>query len=133
MDRNTLVRQLKAWADGLDPETGELLPADHPAQRPDLIRMFYATLALLEAEIRAQGPAERAAWSPRANGPRNAGRPWSTEDDRLLAERFDAGGSIASLADAMERTRGSITARLVKLGKIEQTAEMRLREPVTHK
>ena len=40
---------------------------------------------------------------------------------------FDAGSTIGALAVQMERTRGAITARLVKLGKIEAPPGLRLR------
>ena len=48
----------------------------------------------------------------------NAGKPWSEADDRLLCEMFDAGCSQKDLAKNFMRSRNSIAARLVKLGKI---------------
>ena len=65
--------------------------------------------------------------SKAAGSARNAGRPWSAADDHLLAEAFDSGSPIGTIATQMERTRGSITARLVKLGKIDPPAGLRLR------
>jgi hypothetical protein len=125
MEREAVLAHLRAWADGVDPRSGEPLPPDHPAQRPDTLRVVYATLALLEVE-RTGGAAAPA---PRALGlaARNAGRPWSAADDEMLAVAFDAGATIPALAVQMERTRGGITARLVKLGKIEAPAGLRLR------
>jgi len=126
MDRDSVIAHLRAWADGIDPHTGEALAADHPGQRPDTLRVIFAALALVEGE---RNGAARPAAAPRALGlaARNAGRPWSATDDEALAMAFDAGATIGALAVQMERTRGGITARLVKLGKIEAPPGLRLR------
>jgi len=126
VDRDSILKQLKAWADGVDPATGTLLPPDHPAQQPDLLRVVFATLALVESLRLPAGP------SPGGLrlAARNAGRPWSDDDDQALATAFDAGQTVAALANRFERTRGSIHARLVRLGKAEAPAGLRLRGPV---
>jgi hypothetical protein len=126
MERDLVVTHLRAWADGVDPRTGEALSADHPAQRPDTLRVVFAALALLEGERSATA---LPAIAPRALGlaARNAGRPWSGAEDDALCAAFDAGATIAALAVQLERTRGGITARLVKLGKIEAPPGLRLR------
>jgi hypothetical protein len=41
--------------------------------------------------------------------------PWSEEEDKLLAERFNEGIKITQLAKLHSRTYGAIKARLVKL------------------
>lgn len=127
MDRESLVAHLRAWADGVDPHTGEALAPDHPGQRPDTLRVVFAALALIEGERNASTAPAPAA--PRTLGlaARNAGRPWSPGDDEALVGAFEAGATIGALALQMERTRGAITARLVKLGKIEPPAGFRLR------
>jgi hypothetical protein len=118
MDRESVVRHWRAWAEGIDPATGVALPPDHPGQQPETLRVVYATLALLNA-TRADAPAR--AWPP------NAGRPWSPEDDDALAAAFDSGAAVSALATQLGRTRGAINARLVKLGKIEAPPGLRLR------
>ena len=124
MEREAVIAHLRAWADGADPRSGEALPADHPTQRPDTLRVVFAALALLEGDRNGAPSA-----LPRALGlaARNAGRPWSNADDEALCTAFDAGATIAALAVQMERTRGAITARLVKLGKIDPPPGLRLR------
>lgn len=128
MDRSSVIHHLRAWADGVDPATGEALPAEHPAQRADTIRTLYAAILLLESDAAGSGGATGTA--PQAVHPHNAGRPWTAEDDLALAKGFDAGTTVASLAAAMGRTRGAITARLVRLGKIEAPESLRLRGQV---
>ena len=126
MDRETVLHHLRAWADGVDPSTGLALGPDHPGQRPDTLRVVFAALALLSSP---QGTAVEANATPvrSSAGPRNAGRPWSSDEDASLAAGFDSGATIGSLATRLERTRGAINARLVKLGKIEPPPGLRLR------
>jgi hypothetical protein len=126
MDRDSVIRHLRAWADGIDPASGEALASDHPGQRPDVLRVVFAALLLLEPE-RASTPLRGREAPSLSLAARNAGRPWSAADDQALAAGFDMGTTIGALAVQMERTRGAITARLVKLGKIEPPAGFRLR------
>ena len=49
----------------------------------------------------------------------NAGRPWSTEDDDTLVEHFEADTPIKKVAKEFGRKPSAITARLVKLGLVE--------------
>lgn len=51
----------------------------------------------------------------------NAYRPWSEDDDAKLTAMFESGTGVAALVKAFGRQRGSINARLVKLGLIEPT------------
>ena len=125
MDREAVIAHLRAWADGVDPSTGAVLPPDHPGQQPGTLRVIFAALAMLTAEHLMPGTRGRDA--PLALAARNAGRPWSATDDATLASAFDAGSTIGALAVQMERTRGAITARLVRLGKIEAPPGLRLR------
>jgi hypothetical protein len=50
--------------------------------------------------------------------PSNAGKPWRDEDDQELTELFDSGQAVGDIAKAVQRTRGSIASRLVRLGKV---------------
>ena len=129
MDRESVIAHLRAWADGVDPHTGEALAPDHPGQRPDTLRVVFAALALIEGGRNAAAPVGVIPAASRTLGlaARNAGRPWSAGDDEALVGAFEAGATIGALAVQMERTRGAITARLVKLGKIEAPPGMRLR------
>ena len=112
MERNEVLQRLRAWTTGVDPASGEPLPLAHALRHGEVHATLATALTLLEGQ-----PAR----------PRNAGRAWSCDDDAKLAEMFDRGVSTARLAEAMERTRGSITARLVKLGKLEPVPGMGIR------
>ena len=126
MDRDTVIRHLRAWAEGVDPFSGNALAPDHPGQRPDTLRVVFAALALFESD-QPSPPVRSRVQQALSHAARNAGQAWSDADDQSLAAAFDAGTTIAALALQMERTRGAITARLVKLGKIEPPPGMRLR------
>lgn len=115
MERNEVLQRLRAWTAGTDPASGATLPLVHALRHSEVHATLTAALGLLEAA--AEAPAR----------PRNAGRPWSDEEDAKLATLFGQGMGVTRLAETLERTRGSITARLVKLGKIEAPPGLRMR------
>jgi hypothetical protein len=111
MDLKKALEILTALADGIDPATGEVFPADSRYQNPDVVRALHIATAALQTRIAS---AER-------NGslPDNAGKAWSSAEEQLLIQGFDSGKTEAELAKVHQRTRGSIRSRLVRLGKIE--------------
>ena len=120
MDRMEVVQRLRAWTLGTDAGSGEPLPLAHALRHAEVHATLVAALCLLES-----APAGSECTAPPR--PRNAGRPWSHEDDERLLAGFDAGTGVTDLAIRLERTRGSIAARLVKFGRIEPPPGMRLR------
>ena len=120
IDESTLVI-VRALARGIDPSTGEALPSDHLCQQPATVRALVAAHAELEG--RSAHPRSRSNTSLGAK----AGSPWDPADDEALAQAFDRGESIAKLAQDFQRSRGAITARLVRLGKLEAQPGLRLR------
>lgn len=48
--------------------------------------------------------------------------PWSKEDEKILAQLFKDGKTLAQLSKSMQRQEGAIKARLLKLGLIESAA-----------
>jgi len=117
MEKQAAIEILQTLAQGVDPHTGEILPATGPYQHPDTVRaLFQAIHALTDPSNGRARPAAHAA-------PANAGKPWSDDEDRMLAENFDAGSSMAELTEQHQRTRAAIQARLVRLGKIEPPAD----------
>lgn len=105
---------IEALANGIDPETGEVLPAQGTFNSPQVIRaLFVAGKALEKAAKRAE----------RDNSlPGNAGRSWSDEEDKELLAIFDSGTPVKAIAEKHGRTQGAIAARLVRLGKIKDRA-----------
>ena len=122
MELATALNILEQLADGVDPHTGEVFAPDSPYQHPATVRALHAALR----ELGKQAPAAaapsarpaRAADAPR-NAPPKAGKPWSDEEDQALASAFDAGKPVPELAEAHQRSRFAIEARLAKLGRIK--------------
>jgi hypothetical protein len=101
---------IEALANSVDPETGEVLSAQSVFNNPQVIRaLFIATNALDSLAKREKR--EKAL-------PDNTGKAWSELEDSELLSAFDVGSSIKDIAAKHGRTKGAITARLLRLGRI---------------
>jgi hypothetical protein len=134
MERDKALRILRALADGIDPASGEQFPDDSPYQRADTVRALCCAIQILEGPalpmpnasatpgLNVPGTARPEQPQPEkaARGNANAGRPWTADEETQLAQSFDEGRTIAELAQAHQRSRWAIEARLAKLGKIPE-------------
>lgn len=103
---------IESLADGVDPATGEILPAQSAVNSPQVVRaLFMAAKALQSAVKREQRDGTL---------PDNAGKSWADEEDKILLAAFDSGISAKDLAVTHGRTPGAITSRLIRLGRIEE-------------
>ena len=116
MERERAVQIIQALADGIDPLTGAVFPADSVYQRADTVRALYFAIHSLSSPVR--GAKASTAQDKDKSAPSNAGRPWSQEEDLRLGQAFDAGKSVETLAEEHKRSRWAVEARLVRLGKI---------------
>lgn len=82
-------------------------------QELDVIRALYVAVRALESTSRSRARASR------VRMPAKAGKPWTEEEDRLLLDRFDAGQTLAQLAQTHERTLAGIQARLERHGLVQ--------------
>lgn len=112
MDDSKALSIVSALANGVNPRTGEVFETDSPYQSADVIRALYVAVRALEMTNRTK------ARTSRTHLPTNAGKPWSETEDRELLERFDAGLSLAQLAQAHDRTLAGIQARLERHGRV---------------
>ncbi len=115
MEIKDIIEVIEQLADGLEPGTGEALPADGPMQEVTAARALHGALHILREQARK---------------PPNAGRPWKVEDEARLAAGHAAGKEPAELARVVGRSKGSVLARLVKLGLVDASAATGLRYPV---
>ena len=84
------------------------MPDDSPYNAPPVIRALVAiSQALLVKPQRA----------PRELPP-NAGKAWTQEEDKSLAQAFDGDATTTAMMQVLGRSRASVEARLIKLGKL---------------
>lgn len=113
MEPDQAKRIIRSLADGRDPVTGQQFPPDSPYQQADTIRALHAALEALEKPVRTHAPRVIDPNKPKAGGA------WSPEEEQQLRDAFNARQPIRDMAQAHGRTPGAITARLVKLGLIQ--------------
>lgn len=104
MDINRAKEILSILVDGVDPTTGEVLPDNSVCNKGEVVRALYTVLNCLNEK------------KPKKNLPQNAGKPWSAEEDAKLKSYFEVGMSKEELCAEFERTPGSISSRLIRLG-----------------
>lgn len=104
MDITRVKEIVSALAEGIDPTTGEVLPEDSVYNKGEVVRALYAVLDRLETV------------KPKRSLPKNAGKPWSADEDAKLRSCLESGMSKKELCAKFERTSGSISSRLVRLG-----------------
>ena len=110
MDSAQALAVVRSLANGVDPESGEVFPAESAYQRPRVVRALYEAATALERIDRFD--------RRRSQMPPKTGEPWTEEEDRKLLAAFDAGRALQELASAHERTMGAVRARLLKYGRI---------------
>lgn len=114
MELQQAIEVLTLLADGIDPITGEILPKDSVYNQVEIVRALYCVLG-------AAAPKEKQKKQKRQE---NAGKFWTAEDDKLLAEMYDAGSSVREMSTHFKRSYRAIQARLVRLGKITERYEL---------
>lgn len=114
MDDTQAHKIISALADGCDPTTGEKVEGS-VLQHGDVIRALHLAVRALETSARSKVQGRR------SRAPANAGKPWTEQEDHELLEKFDAGQTVAQLAQAHDRTAAGIHARLVRHGRLEGT------------
>lgn len=110
MNQAEALSLIRSLANGVDPDSGEVFPADSAYQRAPTVRALYAAAEALEKAERFERRKQQL--------PPKAGEPWSEDEDRKLLAGFDAGRGLVDLAAAHQRTQTGIRARLVKYGRL---------------
>src|SRR5262249_35985379 len=91
MDREEAAWIIDALARGVDPYSGEPLPAGGPLANPDTVKALCAALTALRD---GGGTVARAL----RELSENAGKAWDVEEDNRLATAYDAGQTMKALA-----------------------------------
>lgn len=106
---------LEALADGVNPATGEVLSKYDSCNQVEVVRALHTVLKHLDVT-----PPR-----PKSSQPVNAGKPWTAEDEAVLSRMYDSGCSSKEICNQLGRSHGSIAAKLVRLGKINERYEFR--------
>ncbi len=110
MEIGRALEIVRALADGTDPYTGEVYPADSPYQNAETVRALFTAIDMLEkAERRRKRKREL---------PERAGEPWDDEEDSVLIKKFEEDVGVKEIAVEHKRTEWAIRSRLEKLGKV---------------
>lgn len=110
MEQAQALAIVKSLANGVDPDSGEVFPAEGAYQRPQTVRALFAAVEALERAAQVERRKQQL--------PAKTGEPWTEDEDRKLLAAFDAGRALQELAAAHERTMGAVRARLLKYGRI---------------
>ena len=98
-----------ALADGVDPRTGEILPEESVYNSPEVIRALFTLLERVNID-------EQANTNLKKDPLRNAGKPWTFEEDEQLRNEFLSEVKISEMAEIHGRTKGAIESRLDHIG-----------------
>ena len=119
----TISAMLKALANGINPETGELLGTGSVANKPEAIRILFILAQELSEEPEKQKKSKLSAEERQqkniAEGrPAKSYFPWTDEERGLLEERHQAGDSVEQLSLKFERSVRAVAIQLEKMGLI---------------
>lgn len=109
---------LEALGRGIDPETGELFAEDSPLNSAHVVRALFMGAKALSQTSAPSSEHKQKRVLP--EGQKAAWLPWSKEEEDRLLSAFDGGAAVEQLAIAHKRKVGGITARLVKLGRLDK-------------
>ena len=115
MELEEAIKIIRALADGVNPETGEILHENSACRAPQSTKALNRALAALTA----QHERER-------NRPQNAGKSWNRAEDEQVCEELRMGNDFTQIAKAHNRSVPAIVARLIKLGKIAPSKSSRV-------
>lgn len=114
---------LRALANGVNPDTGELLSRSSVAQTPEMIRMLF-TLSeeLMEMPEKIKKTKlslhERQQKNIAGGKPAKSYFPWSDEEKHQLGDDYTAGKTIEALSFELDRSARAVAIQLEKLGLI---------------
>lgn len=124
-----ILAMLKALANGIHPETGEILTAESTANKSEAIRILFALIEELSATPEKQKktkltPEEKQQRNLAEGRPAKSYFPWTEEEKVILADRFGESEAIAALGGEFGRSARAVAIQLKKMGLI--TAEQLL-------
>jgi hypothetical protein len=119
MSPNDAIPIIESLANGIDPETGEVLSGQSVFSQPQVIRALFVVLKGLDRFAKNESRNKRL--------PENAGKPWLGIEDSELILAWGEGRSVKEIATKHCRTIGSIASRLTHLGCVKERQDAYLR------
>jgi len=99
---------LATLADGVNPLTGEILAYNDSCNQGEIVRALNTAVNELDKLLTKKSKPQ----------PDNAGKPWTKEEEERLVDEYRSGITTNEIAKLHNRSRGAVTARLVRLGLI---------------
>lgn len=118
MNLDDALATIRSMAAGENPDTGMPFGPNSVLDNPRVIRALHFILSELEQKQRTQG-VKPEVQKHSGSFPEQAGKTWSAQDDQTLINQWKSGVPIQKIASQFQRSRGSIAARLVRLGLIQ--------------
>jgi hypothetical protein len=117
---------LKALLQGADPESGKPLHRGEVVHRPEVIRAFQVALEALGGKTPAPKIQTNSKPQKPAKGkrPERMGEGWDRAQDDELRFLFMQRRPVQAIAAELGRTRGAITARLLRLGLVNERSDV---------
>jgi hypothetical protein len=117
---------LRALANGVNPDTGELLNRSSVAHAPEMIRMLFALAEEMQGSPETVRKTklsvqERQQKNIAEGKPAKSYFPWNDDEKRQLEEEYSVGKTIEVLSIEFGRSERAVAIQLEKIGLI--TAE----------
>ncbi|ALU42046.1 MULTISPECIES: hypothetical protein [Pseudoalteromonas] len=129
MDQQQVANIVYGLANGIDPITGEILPAQSPYNHPDVIRALFQSLQWQPKQKKVKKTLAQKQQDNLDKGlPENYGLPWSDEDIKQVLEQYKGSVEIDKIAITLARKPGSIIAVLNKQGVIDDFQAQQLNQ-----
>jgi len=121
MNQENVVSILEGLANGVDPVTGEILPATSPYNHPEVIRALFHALNLIPKTKKSKKTIEEKQQENLEKGlPKNYGLPWEDSEIQKVIEAYQTDVKIDVIAREHSRKPSSIVSLLKKHGAITE-------------
>lgn len=129
MDQQQVASIVHGLANGIDPITGEILPAQSPYNHPDVIRALFQSLQWQPKARKVKRTLAQKQQENLEKGlPKNFGLPWSEKDIAQVLEQYKGNVEIDRIAVNLARKPGSIIAVLNKQGIVDDVRAQQLNQ-----
>ena len=106
---------VESLANGIDPDTGEILSDKGLLNNPEVTRALFVASKALDQMAKRK--------ARQTSLPENVGQSWSEAEEKELLVEFDGGLPVTDIAAKHGRTKGAITSRLARFGRISSPME----------